>query len=67
MSSIICPKCKEEIHSLYKHDFKTCKCGALSIDGGNDYMRLVGDANIINEAVEEMKRKNKSKSISTKS
>ena len=23
----------------HSHDFKTCKCGNLSIDGGNEYPR----------------------------
>lgn len=29
------------ITSEHLHDFKTCKCGNLSIDGGNEYGRIL--------------------------
>ena len=34
-----CLKCGEVIESRYRHDFVTCSCGALSVDGGKDYIR----------------------------
>jgi len=40
---IKCLKCKDIIESLSMHDFKYCKCGACSIDGGNEYTRIGGD------------------------
>ena len=34
-----CLLCGDIIESLSRHDFVTCKCGALSVDGGHDYIR----------------------------
>lgn len=31
----ICPDCKDEVWSKHVHDFVTCSCGQLSLDGGN--------------------------------
>ena len=36
---IRCLKCNDIIESLSVHDYKKCKCGACSIDGGNEYTR----------------------------
>lgn len=36
---IYCPACKELIYSVTRHDFRTCKCGVCSIDGGKDYIK----------------------------
>jgi hypothetical protein len=30
------------IISKHRHDFVTCTCGAISVDGGQDYLRRVG-------------------------
>lgn len=38
-----CRKCGDEIESKSRHDFVTCKCGAISVDGGQDYMRRCGN------------------------
>ena len=40
-----CRKCGVVVESLYRHDFQTCKCGAISVDGGTAYHRMVGDPN----------------------
>ena len=34
-----CLLCGEIIESKYTHDFVTCKCGNLSVDGGLDYFK----------------------------
>ena len=34
-----CNHCGEVIESTYRHDFKTCSCGHVSVDGGHDYLR----------------------------
>ena len=34
-----CKKCSDIIESKYRHDFVSCKCGAIFVDGGNDYWR----------------------------
>ena len=44
---IKCLKCNDIIESLSVHDFKYCKCGACSIDGGNQYTRVGGDASCV--------------------
>lgn len=49
---IRCLKCNDVIESLYKHDYRKCKCGSSSIDGGKVYTRIDGDLekiNIIND------------------
>lgn len=38
-----CTKCGDIIHSKTVHDFQTCKCGAISVDGGHDYCRRIGN------------------------
>lgn len=34
-----CNNCKDIIESKYGHDFVTCKCGNVSVDGGKEYLR----------------------------
>jgi hypothetical protein len=36
-------ECGWFIRSKNRHDYQTCKCGKLSIDGGSWYTKLVGD------------------------
>ena len=38
-NKIRCKKCGDVIESEYTHDFKMCKCGAVGVDGGHDYLR----------------------------
>ena len=38
-----CLSCGDFIFSKHRHDFVTCTCGAISVDGGQDYLRRVGD------------------------
>jgi hypothetical protein len=37
-----CKKCNDIIESFSRHDFKFCKCGAVFVDGGLDYLRRGG-------------------------
>ncbi len=37
-----CMTCGDVIESVHVHDFKTCSCGDLSVDGGSHYMRRAG-------------------------
>ena len=39
INKVRCKKCNEVIESKHRHDFKSCKCGAIFIDGGTDYQR----------------------------
>lgn len=41
-NSCMCRKCGDHIVSRTRHDFTTCKCGAISTDGGYDYIRRLG-------------------------
>ena len=42
VNKIKCKKCGDVIESTYRHDFKSCKCGAVAVDGGKDYLRRIG-------------------------
>lgn len=33
-----CLVCGEILESRFRHDYKTCSCGSLSVDGGHDYI-----------------------------
>jgi len=37
-----CLKCGDIIESTHRHDFVSCKCGAIFVDGGLDYLRRGG-------------------------
>jgi len=37
-----CTLCHDEIESTHRHDFVTCRCGNLSVDGGMAYVRRSG-------------------------
>ena len=41
VNKIKCKKCGDIIESTYRHDFKFCKCGAVAVDGGKDYLRRI--------------------------
>lgn len=42
-NEVTCNKCGDRVFSAHRHDFKRCKCGAIAVDGGLDYLRRVGD------------------------
>jgi len=41
-NKIKCLKCGDVVESKSVHDFRYCKCGAVAVDGGRDYLRRVG-------------------------
>lgn len=43
VNKIKCKKCGDVIERVSVHDFKFCKCGAVAVDGGHDYLRRVGN------------------------
>ncbi len=43
LNQIRCLNCGSVIISTHRHDFVTCKCGTVSVDGGNDYLRRCFD------------------------
>jgi hypothetical protein len=38
-----CRSCSDEIESKHRHDYVTCSCGAISVDGGKSYFRHIGN------------------------
>lgn len=34
-----CKLCSDILESFHRHDYVTCKCGEIAIDGGNDYLK----------------------------
>ena len=42
-NAVTCMGCGDFIVSKHRHDFVTCTCGAISVDGGQAYLRRVGD------------------------
>ena len=42
-NQVRCRKCGDEPYSASRHDFQMCKCGAVGVDGGQDYLRRIGN------------------------
>ena len=38
-NAIRCNHCGDIIESTPVHDFRTCSCGCVSVDGGHEYLR----------------------------
>jgi hypothetical protein len=49
---IRCRKCGDIIESKTRHDYVTCKCGAVAVDGGSSYLKRTGDPADIEELEE---------------
>lgn len=43
VNKIRCKKCGDVIESTNVHDYKFCKCCAVAVDGGHDYLRRCGN------------------------
>ncbi len=41
-----CLKCGDEIESMHVHDFVSCSCGTIFVDGGREYLRYGGDPRV---------------------
>jgi len=42
-NQVQCHRCGSKPYSASVHDFRSCDCGAICVDGGLDYIRRVGD------------------------
>lgn len=42
-NAVSCLLCGDFIVSKHRHNYVTCTCGAISVDGGQEYLRRVGD------------------------
>jgi hypothetical protein len=64
VNQVRCKKCGDEPYSAHRHDFKYCTCGSIAVDGGQEYLRRVGDPHnyedmsyeLPNEVVEACKK-----------
>lgn len=43
INSVLCLKCGDEPRSKNRHDFASCRCGAVSVDGGSWYLKRNGE------------------------
>jgi hypothetical protein len=48
-----CRKCGYVVESKHRHDYAQCKCGAIAVDGGKDYIRRIGNPDDFIEVVDE--------------
>lgn len=39
----MCLKCGQTVESVNVHDFAECRCGAIAVDGGHEYLRRLGE------------------------
>ncbi len=42
-NSVRCNLCGDNIFSSHRHDFVSCRCNNISVDGGQEYLRRVGN------------------------
>lgn len=40
VTCVTCPKCGDTIYSRARHDYRSCSCDSVFIDGGFDYVRM---------------------------
>ena len=59
ISAIQCKKCGDTIYSRAQHDFRYCSCRTIAIDGGFDYVRIIGDNKNMTEKKIEVKHTKK--------
>lgn len=38
-NKVRCRKCGDVIESKHRHDYVTCSCGNVAVDGGKDYLK----------------------------
>jgi hypothetical protein len=43
INATLCLKCRTYLRSVHAHDYKTCKCGAVAVDGGSRMVRRLGN------------------------
>jgi len=39
IKALKCPKCGDLVYSRARHDFRSCSCHCVSVDGGFDYCK----------------------------
>lgn len=56
INAALCLKCKTYVRSLNRHCYRTCKCGAVGVDGGSHYLRRMGNPEDYVNIVEEFEK-----------
>lgn len=51
-NALRCKKCQTVIESKHRHDFVSCSCGAIFVDGGHEYVRWGGNLEDIEDLSE---------------
>lgn len=51
---IRCKHCDDVIESVHRHDYKTCKCGKVAIDGGTAYGRRLFPNHPVEDHIEDL-------------
>lgn len=52
-NQVTCHKCGDTIWSAHRHDYKSCRCGNISVDGGCSYARRGGPGLVDNSFTEQ--------------
>lgn len=50
-----CKQCGDVIESKFRHDYVTCSCGSIAVDGGKSYLRRAFKDEDSIEEMSEMK------------
>ena len=50
-NKIKCKKCGDIIESKSTNDYKKCICGAVAVDGGNQYLKRIGNEEVFNSNI----------------
>ena len=53
-NAIQCLNCGDILESTHRHDFKTCSCGRVSVDGGHDYLRRCFESGVAAKDYKEL-------------
>lgn len=54
INAIECPKCHDIIFSRVRHDYRSCSCSSIAIDGGFDYTKVSFDPDIDPNAIKSV-------------
>lgn len=51
-NAAMCLKCKSVIESTHVHDYVSCYCGAIAVDGGREYLKRSGNPDNFKDMVD---------------
>lgn len=54
VDAALCEGCNIVVFSRATHDFRSCKCKLIAIDGGRDYTRYIGSIDMMHILVLEL-------------